>query len=182
MKAKVRKVKKRYVKYPAAEISQQACYEDYRRLIDTYDKIYEKINITLAFCGVILLVILSNFDYTYLSNMCSVQERTKLAAILMIIHTSAISSICILWSVVQLLLLMQSRTIPVVDSIEIRNQEIYKWRTDKAAVWLIDKYTLAINGIREVIAKKKKIFNAVVVKIVVALLLYAVTLIIEKGV
>lgn len=37
------------IHYPSAEMLLQVCYNDYQRLIDTYDKIYEKVNVTLGF-------------------------------------------------------------------------------------------------------------------------------------
>ena len=64
---------KQAVQYPSAEFVQQACFEDYHRLIDTYDKIYEKVNVTLAFCGIILLVILGSVNYTYVADISRTQ-------------------------------------------------------------------------------------------------------------
>lgn len=167
--------------YPSAEMLQQACQDDYLRLIDTYDKIYEKINVTLAFCGVVLLVILGSLDYTSIFKICNAQSNLELFSLLIFLICSAVSSVCIIWAVVQLLLLMRSKEIPVFDSIDIRNEEIYRWSNGEAAVWLIDKYTIVTSALRTIISDKQKKYDSAVTKVVIALIMYAVVLVIEKG-
>ena len=173
---------KQKIQYPSAEYVQQACFDDYRRLIDTYDKIYEKVNVTLAFCGVVLLVILGSVNYTYVADICRTQSNLELFTLLLLLLCSVASAVCIIWAVIQLLLLMRSKELSVFDSIDIRNEEIYRWNPDAAAGWLIDKYTIAITGLRTAIAEKQKKYDYAVTKVVIALLLYSVVLIIEKGV
>ena len=168
-------------KYPSAEMLQQACHDDYFRLIDTYDKIYEKVNVTLAFCGVILLVILGSVDYTCFSKLCKAQSNLELFSLLIFLICSLGSSVCIIWAVVQLLSLMRSKAIPVIDSVDIRNEEIYRWSIEAASVWLIDKYTLVISNLRTIISDKQSKYDSAVTKIVIALVLYTVVLVIEKG-
>lgn len=173
---------KRKSQYPSAEFLQQVCSDDYHRLINTYDKIYEKVNITLAFCGVVLLVILGSVDYTYIGVLHKIQSNLELFTLLLLLLSSAASAVCIVWAVIQLLLLMRSRTLSVFNSIDIRNEEIYRWNSDDAAVWLIDKYTIVIAELRTVIAKKQKEYDSAVEKVMIAFVLYSLTLIIEKGV
>lgn len=182
MEEKVIGEEKQAIQYPSAEFVQQACFEDYHRLIDTYDKIYEKVNVTLAFCGIILLVILGSVNYTYVADICRTKSNLELFSLFILLLCSVASAVCIIWAVIQLLLLMRSKTLPVFDSIDIRNEEIYRWNPDAAAVWLIDKYTIAITGLRTAIAEKQKRYNSAVTKIMVALLLYSIVLIIEKGI
>lgn len=170
------------IKYPSAEVLQPPCYDDYKRLIDTYDKIYEKVNITLAFCGIILLVILNSFDYTQILKISSITSELILFSILTLLLCSIVSVVCMIWAVIQLLLLMRSKTITVFDSIAVRNDEVYRWLPDEAALWLIDKYTFAASELRTVISDKQKKYDSAVIKIVISILAYAVVLIIEKGV
>lgn len=160
--------------YPAAEIIQTACYDDYKRCLETYDKIYEKINIALAFCAAVLIVILSNIDFEIINKMKNIQgyelfwKHIELICIL-------VSTGLIIWSVVQLLLLMRSQTIYVFDSIAARNEEVYDLLPNEAALWLIDNYTFATNELREINNIKHKQYNAAIVKIVVSLLMFSLT-------
>lgn len=59
--------------YPSACFLLDSCVQDYQRLQDNYNKIYEKINIALAFSGVILTIMLGTFDFSpakfHVSNM-----------------------------------------------------------------------------------------------------------------
>ena len=50
--------------YPSACFLLDSCFQDYQRIQDNYNKIYEKINIALAFSGVILTIMLEAFDFS----------------------------------------------------------------------------------------------------------------------
>lgn len=170
------------IKYPSAELLQSHCYDDYNRLINTYDKIYEKVNIALAFSGIVLLVILNCFDYTLIIEMFRLSSTLELFSMLILMLCSTASTVCMVWAVIQLLLLMHSKTVTVFDSVAARNDEIYLWSPDEAALWLIDKYTYAVSELRIVITYKQKKYDSAIIKIVLSILSYAVVLIIKKGV
>ena len=172
---------KKKVMYPSAEILQNTCYEDYRRVLETYDKIYEKVNIALAFSGIILLVIMSSFDYTIVVRICSCNSTLGLFSLLLYFLCSLASAVLIIWAVIQLLLLMKSKPLKVFDSISARNEELYYKQVDVTSMWLIDKYTKAIVALRLEIEEKQQRFDAAVTMIVVALLIYAFEVVIKKG-
>ncbi len=174
--------KRKAINYPSAELLQSACYEDYKRLIDTYDKIYEKINIALAFCSVVLLVLLGDFDYKMFFSYTADSSSGELFTLFVQIVCSCTSTVCITWAVIQLLMLVRSKEITVFDSVAIRNDEIYKLPPNEAALWLIDKYTLAIPELRTIIHTKQKALNSVVIKIIISILTYSILLISTKGV
>ena len=167
--------------YPSAELLQTTCYEDYRRVLDTYDKIYEKVNIALAFSGIILLVIMSSFDYTIIGRIINFTSKLELFPLLLCFLCSVLSAVLIVWAVIQLLLLMRSKNLTVFDSISIRNEGLYRESVEVASVWLIDKYTKAVTALRPEISNKQKAFDKVVLKIIIALLSYAVVLMVGKG-
>lgn len=174
-------VKEQIPQYPSAEILQQACYDDYSRLIETYDKIYEKVNIMLAFCGIILLVILGSVDYTRVLNICKAATTAELFVVLLHLCCTVVSAVCIVWAVIQLLLLLRSKTLLVFNSIDIRNEEIYRWNPDQASLWLIDKYTTVIDTLRGTIKDKQKSYDSAITKVIISLVAYAFVLVIEKG-
>ena len=180
-KVKVKLKPKKEIKYPAAEIVQSACLEDYKRCLESYDKIYEKVNIALAFCGIVLLVILSSFDFTVISKISLTTSKLELFSIILYLICSVVSIICIVWAVIKLLWLMRSRDITVFNSVASRNEQIYFLSPDEASLWLIDNYTYATNEIRAINETKQKEYNAVIIKIVISLLSYAIVIIINKG-
>ena len=167
--------------YPSAELLQSTCYEDYRRVLDTYDKIYEKVNIALAFSGVILLVVMSSFDYTIIARILNKPSNLELFSLLTLLLCSLSSAVLIIWSVIQLLLLIRSKKLTVFDSIAVRNEEIYRETKEIASVWLIDKYTQATAALCPEISKKQKSFDSAVLKIIISLLCYTVVVVIQKG-
>lgn len=168
--------------YPSAELMCSASYGDYDRLIKTYDKIYDKISITLAFCSVVLLVILNSVDFSVLLKIGMLDSVTKYSINLGYLLSSVVSLTCMLWAVLQLLLLLRSSTITVFDSVAARNENIYTWTQEDAAVWLIDKYTNAVPDIKSKISDKQKKYDSAIIKIVISVVIYAIGLIIEKGV
>ena len=60
-----KKVKKEKEIYPSAKILLEASYQDYIRLLDSYDKIKDKVNIILAFIGIILGFFLNYIDLKF---------------------------------------------------------------------------------------------------------------------
>lgn len=167
--------------YPSAELLQSTCYEDYRRVLDTYDKIYEKVNIALAFSGIILLVVMSSFDYTIIGRIIDTPSNLELFSLLALLLCSFASAVLVVWSVIQLLLLIRSKELTVFDSIAVRNEELYRETKEVASVWLIDKYTQSIAALRPKISEKQKSFDSAVLKIIIGLMCYAVVIIIQKG-
>lgn len=177
---KVDEIKKEM--YSSAELLQQSCFEDYHRLLNTYDKIYEKINFALAFCGVVLFVIVGTVDYMYLVELFNAKDSFEVFTLLIYTVSSFVSAILIILAVIQLLLLMRSKEIVVFNSIDIRNEGIYKWSPQDASTWLIDKNTLVVSKMRPVVNQKQKKFDAIMIKIVISLILCAISMIIKKGI
>ena len=83
----------REVTYPSAKIILDATYQDYIRLLNSYDKIYDKINIMLAFVGVILATFVTVVDFNVFNG--TVDKLTRLEGCLILIHF--LSSIWILF-------------------------------------------------------------------------------------
>lgn len=168
--------------YPSAEILMNICYNEYRRIHDTYNKIYEKVNIALAFCGVILIVVMSNFDYTIISRLSNCDSNYELLSLLTLIICSFVSASLVIWAVIQLLLLMRSRPMTVIDCSSFQNEKTYCEQTDIASLWVLNLLNQSILKTKLIIEEKQKSFDAAILKIVIGLLTYAVAMIIQKGV
>lgn len=168
--------------YPAAELLQEACRDDYLRLINTYDQIYNKVNMAIVFCGVILIVIINSFDTRIISKIINDQGSPITTLHVLLLVASAVSIIFISWAAVDCLLHIKSREIVVFDSRAIRTEEIYRGKAEEAALWLINNYTIAINSLKETIDEKQKKFDATIKKIVIALIAYIVYVLMSKGV
>ena len=168
------------VQYPAAQIISEACFDDYMRLQDNYNKLYEKVNIGLTFAGVALTLVLSLLDFSHLYADISGYRIWQL--ILMIVYTfcEVACVISLLYATVCLLLLMRSKTLAVFKSEDARDIEVYGATENQAAVWLIDNYTTCTNENRPIIAKKQKSFEKAVTAIIVGLILFAVVISIGK--
>ena len=50
--------------YPSACFLLDSCVQDYQRLQENYNRIYDKINVALAFEGVVLTVMLGSLDFS----------------------------------------------------------------------------------------------------------------------
>lgn len=174
-------MKKVKEKYPSAVMLMDSCYEDYNRLISTYDKIYDKVNIALAFCGIMLIVIVDKLDYRILIELFNEKDPGRFFFLLLFSIAMFISGICIIISVIKLLSLMRSKSLQVFDSIAIRNDKIYEFENDEAALWIIDKYTIIVSSLRDSVMSKQKQFDKAVIITIISILAYLVLIIIEKG-
>lgn len=172
---------KEQVRYPSAMLLQSACRENYRDLLDRYNKIYDKISIALGFCGVVLLVILKSFDYTIFLRIIPTFEYGEPLSVFIQMICSGLSCICIIWALIQLFSLIRGKQLKVFDSLPIRDKNIYCKSEDKSAVFLIECYSDAIVDLYAAIEQKQKRFDSAITKIVIAILSYAL-LAIAKGV
>ena len=167
------------VKYPSAELLQTACRENYRDLLDRYNKIYDKVSIALGFCGVILLVVLNSFDYRIFIQYIPTTTKQTFSVFVQMI-CSSVSCICIMWALIQLLLTIRGMQVKVFDSLPIRDKKIYSKSKSISAVFLIESYSEAIEHLNTVISQKQQRFDSAITKIVIAILAYAL-LVISKG-
>lgn len=167
--------------YPSACFLLDSCVQDYQRLQENYNRLYDKINIALAFVGVVLTIMLGSFDFKTTS-LC-VKDMTVFELMM-----TSIELICLvgslaltLFSTVRLLFLMRGRKIVAFMSEDIRNEEIYREKEVHAAMWLIDKYTQIVNENRPVVQKKQKSFDRVLITVIAGIIVYAIAMILRKG-
>ena len=168
-------------RYPSAELLQQACYQDYSGLRNTYDFIYNKVQIALAFSTALLVVIIQNIELKFWFNLGKGVSCYDKVMYTIISTASVLSVAAILVAIIKLLLLSKSKRIVEFDSIGIRTEEIYKDKPNDAALWLISKYTTATNELRIIIDTKQKQFNGAVDIIILSIALYIVSVIVKKG-
>lgn len=167
--------------YPSACFLLDSCVQDYQRLQENYNRIYDKINVALAFAGVVLTIMLGSFDFAS-AKLC-VKDITVASLIITVVEL-----ICLvggmgltLISIVYLLTLLGGRKIAVFKSEDIRNEEIYREKESHAAMWLIDKYTRIVNEVRPVVQKKQEVFDKALVTIIVGFILYVIAIVLRKG-
>lgn len=168
------------VKYPAAELLAQHCYEDYKSELDNYYKIYDKVNIALTFCGVILLVFIEHIDLELIKLLFQKPGVIKAVCIIGNVAASLVCSYQIFYSTMILIRLMSGKKIRVFNSIEFRNKDRYTWESDEAALSLITAYTEHTEKLRKSVSTKQKDFDIAIWRMSHALLWYAVSVIIQK--
>lgn len=176
------KTKSKKQKYPSAKLVKDTCSDDYKRLLDTYDKIYEKVNIALVLCGVLMTVVVPTFDYTVFIKLMNTNNALEIFSLITYLSVSFCSVLCMVWAVVQLLILMRSKQIITVDTIAMRDDKIYDDEPEEANLWLIDKFTKVIQNLKQVIQDKQQRYNSAIIKIIISVITYAVAVAILKGV
>lgn len=172
---RIRRMRRKKSLYPSSMFLQSICRDDYKDTLDRYSKIYDRTNIAIGFCGVILLPILTSFDYTLVFHLDS-------TVIFLSFALSLISILLVICALILLLLLMRSRKLRVFDSIPIRNRELYRHPEEESALWLIKAYTDATADLLNLITKKQKMLDSAVICLIVALLTYSVSIIFKKGI
>lgn len=167
--------------YPSAVLLVEACYQDYQRIQDNYNKLYEKINVALAFAGVILTIVLGTLDFSHAAVKISGQPLWKIVLMILELLCTVGSVLLIMVSVLWLLMLLKGRMVKIFKSEDIRNNKIYKEEEENAAVWLIDKYTQVTFAMRTIVKKKQKSFDQALQIIIIGIIMYAVSIVLQKG-
>lgn len=176
------KIKKENNMYPSAELVRDVCAEDYKRLFDTYDKIYDKVNIALVFCSVVLIAIVPIVDYTVIQRIIDNTSKLELLSLVLFLIFSVVSIVTMVWAIIQLLLIMRGKKLYTVDTVAIRNENLYNETVTDASMWLIDKYTICINELKQTIKQKQKSYDSAIVKIIISIIAFVIASIIAKGV
>ncbi len=167
--------KKKCVNYPAAEFVANTCENEYMRLINSYNNIYNKVNILLVVFLAILVAQSGSFNGKEL-----VYELTKANSVgrtvylVLQLSISIISLGLILFATVYLCLLLESKSIPVIDCIKIRNEKVYEGTPDQAAMYLLCLYTKAMHEMKPIIDKKQKKYDKSVKLAVISVILFVV--------
>ncbi len=167
--------------YPSAAFVLTYCLQDYERIQERYDKIYEKISIALALTGVILTIMLGELDFSSAERSVSTLKVNKLVLIIGRLVFLIGSLLIMIGATIYLLMLLRGRSLMVFKSEDIRNEEIYREKEEFAAVWLIDKYTQIVNNMRPIVQKKQRDFDITLRWIIVGIILYAIAIILGKA-
>lgn len=167
--------------YPSAEFLAEVCFQDYQRLQENYNKLYEKSNIALAFVGVVLTIMLGSLDF---SGAFKIIGDLKVGQLLLIL-LEIICCICgvglLIISAIRFLRLLKGKDVPVFNSVDIRNDEIYRNTNEVAAMWLIDKYTKVVYEIRPIVDKKQRTFDLTLSMTIIGIILYTISIVLQKG-
>ena len=167
--------------YPSAQFLVDACFNDYQRLQDNYSKVYEKTNIALAFVGVVLTIMLTTLDFSSLSKIMGNMNVGQLLLALIEIGCCICGVGLLLICAIKFLHLLKGKDIPVFNSVDVRDAELYREDNETAAMWLIDKYTLVVFELRPIVEKKQKTFDSTLTITIVGIILYAISVILQKG-
>lgn len=167
--------------YPSAQLLVEACFNDYQRLQENYSKVYEKTNIALAFVGVVLTIVLGTLDFSSLSKITGTLNVGQLILVLIDIVCCICGVGFLLVSAIKFLCLLKGKDIPVFNSVDVRDAELYREDTETAAMWLIDKYTSVVFELRPIVEKKQKNFDSTLTMTISGIILYTISVILQKG-
>ena len=167
--------------YPSAQFLVDACFNDYQRLQDNYSKVYEKTNIALAFVGVVLTIMLTTLDFSSLSEIMGNMNVGQLLLVLIEIGCCICGVGLLLISAIKFLYLLKGQDIPVFNSVDVRDAELYREDNETAAMWLIDKYTSVVFELRPIVERKQKAFDSTLTMTIGGIILYSISVILQKG-
>lgn len=167
--------------YPSAQFLVDACFNDYQRLQDNYSKVYEKTNIALAFVGVVLTIMLTTLDFSSLSKTMGNMNVGQLLLALIEIGCCICGVGLLLISAIKFLYILKGKDIPVFNSVDVRDTELYREDNETAAMWLIDKYTSVVFELRPIVEKKQKAFDSTLTMTIGGIILYSISVILQKG-
>lgn len=167
--------------YPSAELLLEACTQDYLRIQNRYDKLYEKVNIALAFAGIVIVFMFNIVEPFWNNWKFEGVTRWWIALIVAesVFCTASVTLIVI--AIIKLLMLLKSRTVEAFKSEDIRNSEVYYECNEIAAMWLIDKYTIIVHNMRPIIEEKQKAYDYTMWLLIIGVGCLVITIFMQKG-
>ena len=154
--------------YTSAGHVKTACLEDYKTTLDTYNLIYNRVNVALVFCGVIFLGIMDSIDNSIFQKLKG--HSFNLDSLLLLLPL--VSAGLLLLATILLLHLMKSKYLQYFDSLDALEENIYRETTENASLWLADQYAYAVFMIWETIMKKQRVFNLAVILIIISIVVF----------
>lgn len=174
----VSKIKERESRsYPSADLVRLVCAEDYLRVIDTYNKMYDRTGIVLGLFATVFIFIVSNFDYKKLLQLAEAKECfTFISLLLCFLFSFGL----MVYSICQLLSIMRSRAQLAIDSELIKNNRIHEYEKEEVSAWMIEQYTKSASSIKRAIEEKNAIFNRSITCTMFSIALYTIGFIVQK--
>lgn len=166
--------------YPSSKVILEACYQDYIRLMDSYNKIYDKLNILLAVFGLMLGLFIDNVEIDMLFNNSNQLSLWKTCLIFLHFFLLIISVLLFLVCAYKSLKLMMGNKITVFKSEDVRDSEIYRENEETAELWLIEKYTQCSYNLRPVLEKNQKEFKKIVSYLVIGIFIFMIIIFLQK--
>lgn len=167
--------------YPSACYLVDSCFQDYQRVQENYNKLYDKVYYALCLVGVVLTLMLGSFDLKCLQIKVDDLKIWELVYVFIEVACMILGFILIIIATIKLVLLLKSREVTVFNSVDVRLNEIYKETNENAAMWLIDKYTQATNDMRPIINKKQKTYDRILIMLIVGIIVYVIGIVLQKG-
>jgi len=167
-------------KHPSAGFLYELCLEDYKQVTADLDRLDDRILIAAAVCGAMLIAVLNTLDGSIFARWSAYPDPLRIAA--------GVYAFCALGSavllaivVVKLLLLSGWKAKLAFDNISAKSSSLSSKGEEEAALWAIQQYRCLIPAVGERTAKKRKSFHTALILVIIALLAYAVAVIIYRG-
>lgn len=160
---------------PSADLIAETCKEEYMRLINTYDNIYNKVNILLVVCMAVFIAQAESFNGRNI--IYSIMKTNSESTVIYLIVELCVSIGAlglILCATVLLCFLLKSKTIPVLNCFDLRNQRVYEGDVNKAATYLIGVYTDIMKEMNFIIEGKQKKYDLSVILVVISVVLFVI--------
>lgn len=165
----------------SAKYCAEACYRDYQRLQDTYDKMYNKGGVLLGFIGVILTILVSSLNFKSIFAFYYDLNINWIYVLIVGIH--AMSLVIIGYLLYEINEFFSGMNLMVFKSeILLEGKEhFYDWQEEDVAKWLMKQYTECNAMLREAINAKQEIFERMVTFVIYLIVLSFIIMAIEKG-
>lgn len=160
------------INYPGAKASLEECVRAYDFVLACYDKVYDRINITLTMAGLVLMVGVESITKDRILS----QNPWAIVAILL----SAIGLILVAKSLFSLTSLLKSSGLQSIDPKVVREHKFYSLPEQAVEMFWIDRYIKMTDCNREICQMKQKKLDSSVIDIVYAVLSICLSLLINN--
>ncbi len=167
--------------YPSLSLALEACEKEYFRVFNDYAGFYGKLNIAIVFAGVLLAIVLNNLDFTTTASVVNKLTYGEITLRVVEIISQYLGLAFLVWAILWLLLLIKGKPKAVLRSEVVVDERLYRETKENFKLWLMRNYAKNTTLNRPVVEHAQKSFNRAMTCVIVGLVLYAVSSIIQKG-
>lgn len=159
--------------YPSSGVCLDEVIRAYDRLISNYEKIYDRANIVISICSLVLLVGAEMINKTLLTWEYNIKSYISLTI-------SVVGEALIVWSAYISIQNLKTTDIHTVDTKVIREENLVSKSEEVVEVYLTNIYLNIIPGLSSLILGKQKSLNKAIKKLSIGLALLLISIIFKN--
>lgn len=164
--------------HPSSGVLLDSCKNEYNNVFGNAQKLDNKINIAITFCGVLFLSMIEMLDFDGMVK-CPIEADESLFATICYIVLIIVGICLYLWALIEFMVLANPTDYKILDMEEILLKELDKEECQNVETYLVIKYIGANNTNSEINNKRAGKYKNGMIKLIVTVVIVIMVYIIK---